>query len=157
MVVPTFQSAIAVRPVVFSVGAEPLSVFQVTASEVQVIVRAVPSSIINVIDWPSAQVPAVGVLFAVSVQVWIEPLVGDRAGVVPVTVKTSSVKPSFRTKPLAVLLVMVCVPASVTVVEIGAYVEAAVALVRYGDNADEVMYPLGLVELYGVNPSAVVI
>jgi hypothetical protein len=81
-----------VYPDVFSVGATPESVFHVTATLDQSIVLAVPSSTINVIDCPDAHVPAVGVDAPVSVHVWIEPLVGDKAGVVLDGIaKTSSV------------------------------------------------------------------
>lgn len=91
MVLPTFHSTIDVYPDVLSVGAVPLFVAQVTAKDVHVIVYAVPSSTINVMDWPAAQVPAVGVELPLSVQVWIDPFVGDKAGVVPDTAYTSSV------------------------------------------------------------------
>ena len=50
MVLLTFHNAIAVYPLVFNVGAEPPSVFQVTDNDVHVIVYAVPSSTIKVID-----------------------------------------------------------------------------------------------------------
>jgi hypothetical protein len=73
---------------VFKVGAEPVSVFHVTDG--QVIVNAVPSSTISVIDWPAATL-SVGVELAVKVHVWIVPFAGFRAGVVPVTAKTASV------------------------------------------------------------------
>ena len=57
-------------PVVFSVGAAPPLVFHTTDGHV--IVRAVPSSIINVKDCPSNN-ESVGLLFALSVIVWILP------------------------------------------------------------------------------------
>jgi hypothetical protein len=80
-----------VYPLVFRVGAAPALVAQVTASEDQVMVYAVPSSTIRVIDCPAFHVPAVGVELPVSVHVWMEPFAGDKAGVVPDTAKTSSV------------------------------------------------------------------
>ena len=78
-------------PEAFNVGAALPSVFQVGAIAVQFIVAALPSSTISVIDCPDAHAPAVGVLLAVSVQVWMLPFVGDKAGVDPVTPNTSSV------------------------------------------------------------------
>jgi hypothetical protein len=77
--------------VVSNDGAAPALVFQVTASEVQLIEFASPSSIISVMLWPLFHVPEVGVLAPDKAQVWIDPFVGDKAGVVPVTAKTSSV------------------------------------------------------------------
>jgi hypothetical protein len=76
---------------VFSVGATPASVFQTTDSDDHVMVYAVPSSTISVRDCPAAQVPAVGVEAPESVQVWIVPLSGESAGVVPETANTVSV------------------------------------------------------------------
>jgi hypothetical protein len=69
MVVPTFHNTIAVSPVVFNSGADPPLVFHVTGRDDHVTVKAVPSSIISVMDCPAAQVPAVGVEFALSVHV----------------------------------------------------------------------------------------
>ena len=69
----------------------PPPVFHVIDMDAQLIVYALPSSTISVMLCPLAHVPAVGVLLPVNVQVWMLLFVGDKAGAVPVTAKTSSV------------------------------------------------------------------
>ena len=94
-----FHNSITVKPVVASVGALPP--IQVGETLDQVMAYAVPSSIIRVTLWPSANEDAVGVLFAPSVQVWIPPLAGLMSTLPPsVMAKTVSLMAGAFTLPV---------------------------------------------------------